>query len=370
MPIAAQCGSCQKRFKAPDKLAGKKVKCPQCGGVIAIPVPQPPKEDAGDRSGLAEPPQAPAPTPAKPKSEPEPARTCPSCSAALVENAVLCVVCGYDLRSGQKLQTEHAAEAPAAGPQVTLKRKDWKKEEEQQEKKAKKKKKRKRERSETPQAIAFLRGCAVAFGTGMIGVGIWCALSWFTWGGWGIVAILVGGMVGTGMMIGYGHEDALPGIASAVIAFVCIIIAKVLVAVVVFMSIAGGLDEFADDLPEEEWAMEEGVDEEEFPDDEMIGEEAAEEGALEDGAVVDQQTSDAATTEVASDEESLGEIPAADLYVEDQYGDAETEEPIGGWFTVVVANLFMSGLLWDLLWMAIGCAMAYKVGSGGQWWED
>jgi len=184
------------------------------------------------------------------------------------------------------------------------------------------------------------------------------------------MAIIVGGLAGTGMMIGYGHEDALPGIASAVIAFISIIIAKVLVVVVVVMSMAGGMDEFAGDLPEEEWAMEEPVDEDAFPDDEMIDEDYQEEGAAEDGSVADQQTPDAATAEVTSDGESFDEGTAADFGVGDQYGEAETEEPIGGWFTVVVAYLFMSGLLWDLLWMAMGCALAFKVGSGGQWWED
>ncbi len=35
-----------------------------------------------------------------------------------------------------------------------------------------------------------------------------------------------------------------------------------------------------------------------------------------------------------------------------------------------MAELFASGLLFDLLWLLVGCALAYKVGSGGQWWED
>lgn len=37
MPIAIQCGSCQAKINAPDKLAGKKIKCPKCGQVMAIP---------------------------------------------------------------------------------------------------------------------------------------------------------------------------------------------------------------------------------------------------------------------------------------------------------------------------------------------
>mgnify|MGYP003780416935 CR=1 FL=1 len=39
MSVIAQCGSCQKRFKAEEKLAGKNVKCPQCGGVTRMSFP-------------------------------------------------------------------------------------------------------------------------------------------------------------------------------------------------------------------------------------------------------------------------------------------------------------------------------------------
>jgi len=41
MAITAHCGSCDNEFTANDKLAGKRVKCPRCGGAITIPVPQP-----------------------------------------------------------------------------------------------------------------------------------------------------------------------------------------------------------------------------------------------------------------------------------------------------------------------------------------
>lgn len=57
MPIALQCASCQASLKAPDSLAGKKVKCPKCGldivvsvnnlGVAArLPVARPPAQKA------------------------------------------------------------------------------------------------------------------------------------------------------------------------------------------------------------------------------------------------------------------------------------------------------------------------------------
>src|SRR5437879_4956590 len=38
MPIPVTC-ACGKRFAAKDELAGKRLKCPACGGAIAIPQP-------------------------------------------------------------------------------------------------------------------------------------------------------------------------------------------------------------------------------------------------------------------------------------------------------------------------------------------
>lgn len=41
MPIVVAC-NCGKRFQAPDTLAGKQAKCPNCGSVLMIPAPQAP----------------------------------------------------------------------------------------------------------------------------------------------------------------------------------------------------------------------------------------------------------------------------------------------------------------------------------------
>lgn len=37
MPISTSCSHCQKKFRAPDNLAGKSVKCPACQGVVRVP---------------------------------------------------------------------------------------------------------------------------------------------------------------------------------------------------------------------------------------------------------------------------------------------------------------------------------------------
>src|SRR5262245_27926619 len=37
MPIAMTCSECEHDLKVKDELAGRKIKCPECGGVIAVP---------------------------------------------------------------------------------------------------------------------------------------------------------------------------------------------------------------------------------------------------------------------------------------------------------------------------------------------
>lgn len=69
MAITAQCGSCNKKFKANDTLAGKRVKCPQCGGAITIPVPQP-ADSSGSMAGLLDEESVSAKPAAKPKPKP------------------------------------------------------------------------------------------------------------------------------------------------------------------------------------------------------------------------------------------------------------------------------------------------------------
>lgn len=41
MPISVQCNSCQSTLKAPDKAAGKKLKCPKCSNAIVLPAQDP-----------------------------------------------------------------------------------------------------------------------------------------------------------------------------------------------------------------------------------------------------------------------------------------------------------------------------------------
>ncbi len=362
MPIKAECGSCHKRFKAPDKLAGKKVKCPQCGGVIPIPKPQPPKEEEGDLYALADEPKAAAPATVAPQAAPS---NCPSCGSALLDNAVLCVLCGFDLRTGQKVETQPAPLHAAAGPQVTLGRTDWQgeaaKEAKQQEKK--KKKRRKGGSSDIPQAVLFLRGLAVSFGAALIGSFMWFGLAYSLDIEMAIIAWVLGGLAGVGMMIGYGVEDVLAGLAAAGVALLAIFVAKVMIFAVFLSNPAHFMDLDDEEVQAEiEAAMEEAKAEMEaamakMPDQQMPGVE---------GMAPGEQISEEEWNEakMAAEEAFDEELPGEDL--------AEVEMPTGLLIVTALVGGFISMFLplWNILYLLLACATAYGVGSGGDWFGE
>lgn len=133
MPIQVHCSHCKAGFQAKDEHAGKRAKCPKCGQVLVIgggggpaPMAQKPAAKAA-ASAPAAAPSASHPPSAVP-AKPEPALpagvaagpTCPSCGAAMAEKAVLCIACGFNRSTGQKVaragaavETDDAA-APAA----------------------------------------------------------------------------------------------------------------------------------------------------------------------------------------------------------------------------------------------------------------
>ena len=92
MAISVTC-ECGKQFKVKDELAGKRGKCSSCGQVLSIPT----------LASSADP----------EKATPAPLRACPACWEALQPNAVICLHCGHDLRTGKQVPQAKPSE-PAA----------------------------------------------------------------------------------------------------------------------------------------------------------------------------------------------------------------------------------------------------------------
>jgi hypothetical protein len=107
MPIKFKCGSCQHVLTVPDNLAGKQGKCPKCQTALRVPVP---KAAASQGSGQ---PVAAAPAPyVDPRMNSllnevgvvqKTGPVCPSCSADIKPGVVVCVNCGMNLQTGQKI---------------------------------------------------------------------------------------------------------------------------------------------------------------------------------------------------------------------------------------------------------------------------
>ena len=95
-PIRVAC-DCGREFRAKAELAGKQVKCPACSRPLAIPCTQAvvSLQSQAARASVTLP------------ASPEGGAACPHCQAALPMNAVLCISCGYDLRTQQQTVTEY-----------------------------------------------------------------------------------------------------------------------------------------------------------------------------------------------------------------------------------------------------------------------
>lgn len=101
------CSSCGKTYPFKAELAGRKVKC-KCGHVIAVPsVPVEKHQEPDSLYDLAPDPTAAS---ARPAQQTVMARTaddsvrCPSCESPLEAGSVICVACGFNLKTGEKMK--------------------------------------------------------------------------------------------------------------------------------------------------------------------------------------------------------------------------------------------------------------------------
>lgn len=134
MPIAVKCG-CGKQLNVRDELAGKAIKCPDCGKVIKVAssgAPPQPRAAAAPRPAAPASRHASASQPV-PAFRPAPAAAavtarselddlfaeegmdrqmgaiCPACRKELPPGAVLCTKCGYNLQTGERFDGHKVA---------------------------------------------------------------------------------------------------------------------------------------------------------------------------------------------------------------------------------------------------------------------
>jgi uncharacterized protein YbaR (Trm112 family) len=116
IPVKCQCGA---SFAAPPKLAGKRVACPTCKQPVAIPAAKK-QAPAAASSPAKQTASAPAAggglddlldelgVEGKKVGE----NYCPECSAPFPVDALICVQCGFNRKSGRKLVTKKVKAAP------------------------------------------------------------------------------------------------------------------------------------------------------------------------------------------------------------------------------------------------------------------
>src|SRR4051812_7613197 len=110
------CDGCSKSYTWKPELANKRVKC-KCGHALTVPADDPAAEalppDFEDLYALAE------GTPVEAALTPPPfsrgGATCPSCKASVDTDAVICVSCGTNLKTGKKLKTKAVKAGAAEG---------------------------------------------------------------------------------------------------------------------------------------------------------------------------------------------------------------------------------------------------------------
>lgn len=94
------CPSCGRKFPWKAESAGRKGKC-KCGNVLIVPAAADPEPEPSSLQVAAEAPTA-----------------CPGCGQTMEPGAVLCLHCGYNLRTGGKMATQVlGGAAPAAAKQ-------------------------------------------------------------------------------------------------------------------------------------------------------------------------------------------------------------------------------------------------------------
>ena len=90
--ITVSCPKCKKTIKAPESLKGKKIKCKGCGTAFPVVEAKPKDEEWGVVKAYG-------------MTAEDDTPRCPFCTQELEdENAVICLHCGYNLQTRERIQ--------------------------------------------------------------------------------------------------------------------------------------------------------------------------------------------------------------------------------------------------------------------------
>lgn len=122
------CPNCQQHIQCEAGYAGLEIACPACHSKMVVPQPVGAAAPAlAQAPGLRVSASAPPPPPPAPMDAAVGGKTCPSCGNPVAPAAIMCIKCGTNLRTGQKMMApgrpgaRPAIAAAAAGPTVWYK---------------------------------------------------------------------------------------------------------------------------------------------------------------------------------------------------------------------------------------------------------
>ena len=113
MPVTVSCG-CGKTLSVPERLLGKKVRCPGCGAVFVAQAPGAVEPEGG--FALDDGYQTDAPPPSAPGPEAS-MRFCKSCGASMQPDALVCLECGVNQDTGDRVGS--LSKSAASGARAT-----------------------------------------------------------------------------------------------------------------------------------------------------------------------------------------------------------------------------------------------------------
>lgn len=122
MPIRISCPCCNRVMNVSDDLAGRRVRCPDCGEVIAVQGPETEEHGAISRAPVPRAPRPsrrPAPAPARNDDDDEPVerrprqKHCVECGALIRANASVCPRCGVPQTASERRERKHCHECGA-----------------------------------------------------------------------------------------------------------------------------------------------------------------------------------------------------------------------------------------------------------------
>lgn len=350
--IVLKCG-CGTNMRVRASAAGKKAKCPKCGGIMTIPAMA-----AAPRIVLSAPAanQTAAPSdlsdllPIEPAPPAEPAggTRCPQCKIMMATGAKICISCGYNIETGKTLKTTDGTPGRVASAAKTV--------------------------------GAFALGTTLSAVGAALGGLVWFLVAWNAHVSVGYIAWGVGVLAGIGMRLGYREAETKAGVVAAGFSAFGIVGAKaVIFFLIIYTLVTGDTDDIqaqrafvkfsiANESLEEKGLKSEKEREDQWPsalkeaDDRVkkMSDEEVQTAAAEYREKVEEQFSDADESEGGTD----AAAPESSPDNENTEGEATTGKESSGIASLVA--LFFKTMFrpFDFLWFFLAISSAYKIGRG------